>query len=106
MFAFGATEMEIGHYRANSNVTSCSTARSTSQEDDEEAFKWAALERLPTYERARKGILHGITGDMKEIDLQKLGFEERKDLLERLVRDVDNNEEFLKRLKSRIDRLI
>lgn len=106
MFAFGATEMEIGHYRANSNVTSYSIARSTSQDDDEVALKWTALERLPTYERARKGILHGITGDMKEIDLQKLGFEERKDLLERLVRDVNNNEEFLKRLKSRIDRLI
>lgn len=94
--------MEIGHYRAHSNVPS--TTRSTSQEDDEEALKWAALERLPTYERARKGILHGIAGDMKETDLQKLGFEERKDLLDRLVRNVDSHEDFLKRLKSRIDR--
>lgn len=94
--------MEIVHYRTHSNVPS--TSRETSQQADEEALKWAALERLPTYERARKGILHGVTGDLKETDLQKLGFEERKELLNRLIGDVDNNEEFLNKLKSRIDR--
>ncbi|XP_060668670.1 ABC transporter G family member 38 [Ziziphus jujuba] len=95
--------MEIVHYRTHSNVPS--TSRETSQQADEEALKWAALERLPTYERARKGILHGVTGDLKETDLQKLGFEERKELLNRLIGDVDNNEEFLNKLKSRIDRV-
>lgn len=94
--------MEIVHYRTHSNVPS--TSRDTTQQDDEEALKWAALERLPTYERARKGFLLGVTGDFKETDLQKLGFQDRKELLDRLIGDVDNNEEFLNKLKSRMDR--
>ncbi|XWS26922.1 hypothetical protein CRYUN_Cryun26dG0071800 [Craigia yunnanensis] len=75
------------------------------EEDDEEALKWAVLERLPTYERARKGVLHGILGDMKEIDLRNLGFQERKELLNRFIKNADNNEDYLKKLKERIDRV-
>ncbi|KAK7243373.1 hypothetical protein RIF29_38167 [Crotalaria pallida] len=75
------------------------------REDDEEALKWAALERRPTYERARKGLLHGISGDFKEIDLQKLDFQQKKELLESVVKHIDQNESYLKRLKERIDRV-
>lgn len=75
------------------------------EEDDEEALKWAALERLPTYDRARKGVLHGILGDLKEIDLRNLGFQERKELLNRFIKNADKHEEFLKNIKQRIDRL-
>ncbi|XP_019414567.1 PREDICTED: ABC transporter G family member 38 [Lupinus angustifolius] len=73
--------------------------------DEEEALKWAALERLSTYERARKGFLHGIAGDLKEIDIKKLGFQEKKELLESVVKHIDQNESYLKRLKRRIDRV-
>lgn len=97
--------MEIQHYRTPSNVPSASRRRMQG-EDDEEALKWAALERLPTYDRARKGVLHGILGDLKEIDLRKLGYQERKDLLNKFVKDADDNGEFLKKLKERIDRCI
>ncbi|KAE9604449.1 hypothetical protein Lalb_Chr11g0072001 [Lupinus albus] len=72
--------------------------------DDEEALKWAALERLSTYERARKGLLHGIGGDLKETDIQKLGFQQKKELLESVVKHIDQNESYLKKLKRRIDR--
>lgn len=64
---------------------------------------WAALDRLPTYERARRGVLHGVLGDLKEIDLRNLGFQERKELLNRFVQDADKNEDYLKKLKQRID---
>ncbi|XP_078443948.1 ABC transporter G family member 36-like [Wolffia australiana] len=79
--------------------------RSTGEEDDEEALKWAALEKLPTYSRVRKGILVG-EGGSKEIEIKKLNTQERKILLERLVRIADeDNENFLLKLRSRIDRV-
>ncbi|KAE8718787.1 ABC transporter G family member 38 [Hibiscus syriacus] len=93
--------MKIRQYRTPSNMSNGITR----EEDDEEALKWAALERLPTYDRARKGVLHGILGDLKEIDLRKLGFEERKELLNRFIKSADKHEEFLKKLKERIDRV-
>ncbi|KAF2323287.1 hypothetical protein GH714_034462 [Hevea brasiliensis] len=76
-----------------------------SREDDEESLKWAALEKLPTYDRLRKGILTTMTGEASEIDVHSLG-SKRKNLLERLVRVADeDNEKFLLKLKNRIDRV-
>jgi hypothetical protein len=95
--------MDFGHSRSSSSQVT-STSRDAFQYDDEQALKWAALERLPTYDRARKGLLHGVAGDFKEIDLQKLRIQDRKELLDRLISNADKNEEFLKKLKKRIDR--
>lgn len=49
-------------------------------------------------------MLHYVAGELKEIDLQKLDFQETKEILNRLVRSVESNEEFLQKLKNRIDR--
>ncbi|XP_073141601.1 pleiotropic drug resistance protein 1-like [Henckelia pumila] len=76
---------------------------SSREENDEEALKWAALEKLPTYDRLRKGILLGSRGDPIEIDVTDLGFQERKKLLDRLVNATDDNKTFLMKLKDRID---
>ena len=82
-----------------------SISSSRKEEDDEEALKWAALEKLPTYDRLRKGILTTITGTANEIDVLNLGLQERKHLLERLVRVAEeDNEKFLLKLRNRIDR--
>nr|CAD1823988.1 unnamed protein product [Ananas comosus var. bracteatus] len=81
-------------------------SRSSREEDDEEALKWAALEKLPTYDRVRRAILALPEGERREVDVAKLGFCERKALLERLVRVAeDDNEAFLSKLKDRIDRV-
>lgn len=78
---------------------------SQGQDDDEEALKWAALEKLPTYDRLRKGILTTSTGAASEVEVQNLGFQERKNLVERLVNVAEeDNEKFLLKLKNRIDR--
>lgn len=78
--------------------------RSTHEEDDEEALKWAALEKLPTVARLRRGILVGSKG-AQDVDVHDLGDEDKKKLVERLVRNVEiDNEQFLRRLRSRIDR--
>ncbi|XP_011072266.2 pleiotropic drug resistance protein 1 isoform X2 [Sesamum indicum] len=75
-------------------------------EDDDEALKWAALEKLPTFDRLKKGLLLGSRGAVNEVDIQDLGFEERKQLVERLVKVVEeDNEKFLLKFKNRIDRV-
>ncbi|XP_059293144.1 pleiotropic drug resistance protein 1 [Lycium ferocissimum] len=81
-------------------------SRSGRDEDDEEALKWAALEKLPTFDRLRKGLLFGSQGAAAEVDIDDLGFQERKNLLERLVKVADeDNEKFLLKLRNRIDRV-
>lgn len=80
-------------------------SKSTREESDEEALKWAALEKLPTFDRLKKGLLFGSTGQTTEIDIDNLGVAERKQLLDRLVNAADeDNEQFLTRLRNRIDR--
>lgn len=79
-------------------------SRSNRDEDDEEALKWATIERLPTFDRLRKGLLRGSTG-LNEVDVGNLGFEEKRNLVDRLVGNVQtDNKNFLLRLKNRIDR--
>uniref|UniRef100_A0A7N0U8F5 ABC transporter domain-containing protein n=1 Tax=Kalanchoe fedtschenkoi TaxID=63787 RepID=A0A7N0U8F5_KALFE len=90
-------------WRTNSTDVFSKSAR---EEDDEEALKWAALERLNTYSRLRRGIYIAEKGDVREIDIKKLGIIERRQLLERLVRIAEqDNEDFLRKLKNRIDRV-
>lgn len=72
--------------------------------EDEEALRWAVLERLPTYKRARRGIFQNLVGDKKEIDVRDLQSQEQRLLLERLIDFVDNDpERFFQRMRSRFD---
>ncbi|CAL8996787.1 unnamed protein product [Prunus brigantina] len=81
-------------------------SKSSHDEDDEEALKWAAIEKLPTYLRIRRGILTEAEGQAREIDIKNLGSLERKSVLERLVKTADeDNEKFLLKLKDRINRV-
>ncbi|KAK3411003.1 hypothetical protein EUGRSUZ_J03025 [Eucalyptus grandis] len=93
--------------RRNRATTMDVFSRSSRDEDDEEALTWAALEKLPTFDRLRKGILmasHG--GGAYEVDIQNLGFHEKKRLMERIVRVAEeDNEKFLLKLRNRIDRV-
>ncbi|XVF24885.1 hypothetical protein REPUB_Repub13aG0166000 [Reevesia pubescens] len=75
-----ANSSSIWRDTVNCNVFS----RSFRQEDDEEALKWAAIERLPTFARVRKGLLSTPNGETSEVDIPKLGLEERKNLMERV----------------------
>ncbi|XP_065866894.1 pleiotropic drug resistance protein 2-like [Euphorbia lathyris] len=80
-------------------------------EDDEEAeLRWAAIERLPTYDRVRKGMLQQVTSSGKvmqnQIDVTRLGSEDKKQLVQNILQVVEqDNEKFLMRLRSRIDRV-
>ena len=77
--------------------------------DDEEALRWEALRRLPTYDRMRAGFLEDVTTDgksvKKQVDLTKLDRGQRMALVERALNTKDqDNEILLKRLKERINR--
>ncbi|KAL4357686.1 hypothetical protein HN51_028978 [Arachis hypogaea] len=79
-------------------------------EDDEEELKWAAIERLPTFERMRKSIVKQVlengSSNYEEIDIFKLGINEKKRFLEAMLRTVEeDNEKFLSRMRDRIDRV-
>nr|XP_043614750.1 pleiotropic drug resistance protein 1-like [Erigeron canadensis] len=81
-------------------------SKSLHEEDDEEALKWASLEKLPTFDRLRKGLLFGSTGPSSEVDVDNLGPDDRRHLLDRLVKVADeDNERFLLKLRDRIDRV-
>ncbi|XP_027104789.1 pleiotropic drug resistance protein 2 [Coffea arabica] len=80
------------------------------REDDEEELKWAAIERLPTYDRLRKGMLKQVLDDgtvvREEVDVANLGMQDRKQLMESILKVVEeDNERFLQRLRDRTDRV-
>lgn len=81
-------------------------SRSSRDGDDEEELIWAALERLPTYARIRKGVYSVEKGgEAREIDVMNLGLVERKNLVDRLLNIAhQDNEVFLLNMKRRIDR--
>lgn len=79
--------------------------------DTEEDLMWAAIERLPMYDRLRKGMLKKVGDNGKvvldEVDVTKLGAQHKKQLIESILKVVEeDNENFLKRLRERTDRYI
>lgn len=80
------------------------TASFREEGEDEEALRWAALERLPTYTRVRRGIFKNMVGDTKEIDVSELEAQEQKLLLDRLVNSAgDDPELFFERMRLRFN---
>lgn len=88
--------------------------RSVRGEEDEEALRWAALEKLPTYDRLRKTVLKSFMetpsqGNVKvvhrEIDVRKLDVNDRQEFIDRFFRVAEeDNEKFLIKLRNRIDK--
>jgi hypothetical protein len=72
--------------------------------DDEEALRWAALEKLPTHDRARTAVLAMPEGGLREVNVQKLAPHERHALLQRLASVGDDHQRFLSKFKDRVDR--
>ncbi|KAF7026533.1 hypothetical protein CFC21_038644 [Triticum aestivum] len=80
--------------------------------DDEENLRWAALEKLPTYDRMRRAVVHGgaaVDGHENTemeglVDINRLASGEAgRALLERVFQD--DSERFLRRLRDRVDRV-
>ncbi|KAK6231796.1 hypothetical protein SCA6_001869 [Theobroma cacao] len=80
------------------------------RQDDEEELRWAAIERLPTYDRLRKGMLRQVLDNGRivhdEVDVTKLGLQDKKQLMDSMLKVVEeDNERFLRRLRDRTDRV-
>uniref|UniRef100_A0ACD6AER2 Uncharacterized protein n=1 Tax=Avena sativa TaxID=4498 RepID=A0ACD6AER2_AVESA len=97
-------------------------SRGRAHDDDEEALRWAAIERLPTYSRMRTAILSAEAAaaaaagadagkqqqqqQYKEVDVRKLAVGERQEFIERVFRVAEeDNQRFLQKLRDRIDRV-
>jgi hypothetical protein len=85
-------------------------------EDEREALRWAALQRLPTVARARRGLLRSpapgggggdaaVEGDdaLCEVDVAGLSSGDRTALVDRLLADSGDAEHFFRRIRSRFD---
>ncbi|KAG5562939.1 hypothetical protein RHGRI_005617 [Rhododendron griersonianum] len=79
------------------------------QQDDDEELRRAAIDRLPTYDSLRKGMLNRELDDGKimqgEVNVTKLGNQEKKLLMDSVLKTAEeDNERFLERLRERTDR--
>ncbi|KAL6996413.1 transcription factor [Sarracenia purpurea var. burkii] len=84
-------------------------------EEDEEALRWAALEKLPTYARLRTSIIQSFmeNGDShenkkvvhKEVDVRKLEDDDRQRFIDTFFKVAEeDNEKFLKKFRNRIEK--
>ncbi|KAH9312920.1 hypothetical protein KI387_027955 [Taxus chinensis] len=98
-------------------------SRSSSFEEEgveigEQALRWAAIEKLPTFDRLRTGIMFesfdGSDGDderhhkriLKEIDVRNMGVTDRQKFIQRVFKlTEEDNGKFLRKLRARIDRV-
>lgn len=87
--------------------------RSSRVDDDEEALKWAAIEKLPTYDRLRTSIMQsfmepeipGNKTEHKEVDVRKLDMNERQNFIDKLFKVAEeDNEKFLQKFRNRIEK--
>ncbi|RVX19732.1 ABC transporter G family member 32 [Vitis vinifera] len=68
---------------------------------DDKALRWASLQRIPTYSRARRSLFRNISGEVSEVELCKLDVYERRLVVDRLVRAVTEDPElFLIKLEG------
>ncbi|KAG8075521.1 hypothetical protein GUJ93_ZPchr0006g42509 [Zizania palustris] len=116
MEAWGVDEAFMPQHGGGSRGGMRRSGRGGTADDDEEALRWAAIERLPTYSRMRTAILSSAddqaaaetadAGKYREVDVRRLGVGERQEFIERVFRVAEeDNQRFLQKLRNRIDRV-
>ncbi|KAF6154956.1 hypothetical protein GIB67_018393 [Kingdonia uniflora] len=103
---------EIGRSLRLSFQLRTSSFRSTSsvrnEGNEESDLQWAAIERLPTFEKLRTSLFDN-QGDVKGkrvIDVTKLQPVERRMFIEKLIKQIEkDNLRLLQKLRERIDRV-
>ncbi|KAK4784578.1 hypothetical protein SAY86_018946 [Trapa natans] len=89
------------------------STRTSRYDEDEEALKWAAIERLPTYDRLRTSILQSSADTdtikpqvNKAVDVRKLDMNDRQQFIDRIFKVAEeDNERFLRKFRNRIDKV-
>jgi acetolactate synthase small subunit len=100
---------KLGNWQAENPFASPSRSR----KEDEEALRWAAIEKLPTYNRLRTTILQSVVEVEnhatkilhKQVDVRKLDANDRQEFVERNFKVAEeDNEKFLRKLRDRINK--
>lgn len=92
------------NYPENQNpfAESSSSTQNYHAEEDEEALKLAALKRSNTYNQVRTSLFKRISGDVSQVDVTKLGKDERNLVLDRLVTAFNDDPElFFSKFRER-----
>ena len=94
--------------------STASRRQSVRADEDEEALRWAALEKLPTYDRLRKTVLKSfmeapsqgrVKVVHKEIDVRKMDMNEKQEFIDRFFKVAEeDNEKFLTKFRDRIEK--
>ena len=80
-------------------------ARQSNRGYDEEALRWAALEKLPTYDRIRTSVFQKSTGSVRQVDVKDLSVTDFQYLLDKVHRNQeDENEQLVFKMRKRLDR--
>ncbi|KAJ7951718.1 Pleiotropic drug resistance ABC transporter [Quillaja saponaria] len=98
----------------NAFASGNNSCRNSRVEEEEEALKWAAIEKLPTYDRLRTSIIKSFAEQdhpngnkvmHKEVDVRKLDRNDRQNFIDRVFRVAEeDNEKFLRKFRNRVDR--
>ncbi|XP_059640915.1 ABC transporter G family member 29-like [Cornus florida] len=88
-------------------------SRRSHGDEDEEALTWAAIEKLPTYDRLRTSVIKSFIDnntsnkvEHKEVDVRKLDINDRQQFIDRFFRVAEeDNEKFLNKFRNRIDKV-
>lgn len=81
--------------------------------EDEEALRWAALEKLPTYNRLRTTIFNScvhadqenIANEQMLVDVRDLDSQARQGFIDHVFKVVEeDNEIFLRKFRDRVDK--
>lgn len=88
-----------------SNPFEAASVAGSSHADEEEELQWAALEKLPTYNRLRASVFQKDTGSLRHVDVKGLSTLDFNHLLQRIhtVTD-DDSEQLLAKVRTRLDR--
>lgn len=101
-------------FRGQSSSFRSNSALSASQKDDavdeENMLAWAAIERLPTFDRLRSSVfeINGSDANVKRkrvTDVTKLGALERHVFIEKMIKHIEHdNLQLLHKIRKRIDK--
>ncbi|KAK4739440.1 hypothetical protein R3W88_003137 [Solanum pinnatisectum] len=103
-------------FRRQTSILRSNSALSASEKDDvvdeENMLAWAAIERLPTYDRLRSSVFEEVNGNEANVktkrvtDVTKLGAVERHVFIEKMIKHIEHdNLQLLHKIRKRIDKV-
>ncbi|KAJ9557166.1 hypothetical protein OSB04_011780 [Centaurea solstitialis] len=101
------------HRHTSSLLTNSEVSHGNNHDEtDKNLLEWAAIDRLPTFERLRSSLFDEENGDghdvkgKKVVDVTKLLAPERHMFIEKLIKHIENdNLQLLQKLRKRTDNL-